>query len=261
MSAPLTLTIVDDIAEVVLNSQPVNEIGLEMLAALEEALDAIDDARPGVVLLRSDNPKGFSAGADLRALYAGLLTASDGERRRRVADFVDRIHRVMDRFDTMDAPVIGAIHGVCFGGGFELALTCDLRVADRTARFCFPELRLGLIPGFGGIPRLNRDVGNAVTRDLLLTGRSLNAKRAHEVGLVNQVVLAGEATDVARKMAKQLLRFDVGARTVCKHFVKPIPRAELAREKELFLRQFETPAVLEGLRRFVENTGPLPYLP
>jgi len=70
---------------------------------------------------------------------------------------------------------VAAVHGVVFGGGFELALTCDMIVADRTARFCFPELRLGLIPGFGGIPRLKRDLGNGLVRDLLMTGRSISA--------------------------------------------------------------------------------------
>ena len=78
---------------------------------------------------------------------------------------------------------IAAVHGVTFGGGFELALVCDIIIADQMARFCFPELRLGLIPGFGGIPRLKRDLGNAVVRDLLLTGRSFNVTKAQQIGL------------------------------------------------------------------------------
>ncbi len=88
---------------------------------------------------------------------------------------------------------IAAVNGVTFGGGFELALVCDLIIADKMARFCFPELRLGLIPGFGGIPRLKRDLGNAVVRDLLLTGRSFNATKAQQIGLVSQVVGEGES--------------------------------------------------------------------
>jgi enoyl-CoA hydratase/carnithine racemase len=89
----------------------------------------------------------------------------------------------MNRLDACPLTTIAAVHGVTFGGGFELALACDLIIADKTARFCFPELRLGLIPGFGGIPRLKRDLGNAVVRDLLLTGRSINATKAQNVGL------------------------------------------------------------------------------
>ena len=91
---------------------------------------------------------------------------------------------------------IAAVQGVTFGGGFELALTCDLIIADKMTRFCFPELRLGLIPGFGGIPRLKRDLGNAVVRDLLLTGRSINATKAQAVGLVSQVTAEGDALRV-----------------------------------------------------------------
>src|SRR5258708_20402096 len=87
---------------------------------------------------------------------------------------------------------IAAVHGVCFGGGFELALACDLIVADKMARFCFPELRLGLIPGFGGIPRLKRDIGNAVVRDLLLTGRSINATKALAAGLASPLAAQSE---------------------------------------------------------------------
>ena len=99
-----------------------------------------------------------------------------------------------------------------FGGGFELALACDLIIADKMARFCFPELRLGLIPGFGGIPRLKRDVGNAVVRDLLLTGRSFNATGAG-VGIVSQVVAEGEALRAARATAAQLAKFDRARRS------------------------------------------------
>src|SRR5208282_630706 len=103
---------------------------------------------------------------------------------------------------------IAAVHGVCFGGGFELALTCDIIVADKMARFAFPELRLGLIPGFGGIPRLKRDLGNAFIRDLLLTGRSINATRAQAVGLVAQLAAEGEALRIARATAAQIVKFD-----------------------------------------------------
>ena len=86
----------------------------------------------------------------------------------------------MNTIDAAPLTTIAAVHGVTFGGGFELALVCDLIIADKMARFCFPELRLGLIPGFGGIPRLKRDLGNAVVRDLLLTGRSFNATKAQQ---------------------------------------------------------------------------------
>src|SRR5260221_14395279 len=106
---------------------------------------------------------------------------------RGVREFRERLHSVMNGFDAAPLTTIAAVHGVCFGGGFELALVCDVIIADKMARFAFPELRLGLIPGFGGIPRLKRDLGNGFVRDLLLTGRSVNATRAQAVGLVAQL--------------------------------------------------------------------------
>ena len=153
------------------------------------------------------------------------------------------------------------MHGACFGGGFELALVCDLIVADKMARFCFPELRLGLIPGFGGIPRLKRDIGNAVVRDLLLTGRSINATKGLAVGLVSQVAAEGEALRVARATAAQTTKFDRATAAAAKKFIKPLPTDELRREIDIFCELFMRPAVEAGLRKFVESTDALPYLP
>src|SRR2546430_13907325 len=90
-----------------------------------------------------------------------------------VRNYLERIHRVMNTIDAAPIPTIAAVHGVTFGGGFELALVCDLIIADKMARFCFPELRLGLIPGFGGIPLLEGDFGKRVVGDLFLTRRGI----------------------------------------------------------------------------------------
>jgi enoyl-CoA hydratase/carnithine racemase len=168
---------------------------------------------------------------------------------------------VMNAIDAAPLTTIAAVHGVTFGGGFELALVCDIIVADKMARFCFPELRLGLIPGFGGIPRLKRDLGNAIVRDLLLTGRSFNATKAQQVGLVSQVVGEGEALRVARATAAQLGKFDKETAIAAKRFIKPVPYEELKQEIEIFCDLFAQPAVEAGLRKFVESTDAQPYLP
>jgi enoyl-CoA hydratase/carnithine racemase len=134
-------------------------------------------------------------------------------------------------------------------------------VADRTARFCFPELRLGLIPGFGGIPRLKRDLGNSLVRDLLMTGRSINATKAAAVGLVSQLVAPGEALRVACGIASQAAKFDRTAANAAKQFIKPIPYGELQEEMRIFCELMGKPAVEAALRKFVEDSGPQPYLP
>lgn len=256
------LRLVDGVYELELSSPPVNEIGIEMLEHLERALDEIDVFKGRALIIYSSLSSGFCAGADLRALYAGLRDTRDEEARSvRINDFIDRIHNVMNRLDQLPITTVGAIHGVCFGGGFELALTCDILIADKTARLCFPELRLGIVPGFGGIPRLKRDVGNGVVRDLLLTGRSLNAKKAQTIGLVSQMVAQGKHVDVARATARQALRFDADAATTCKAFIKPIPFAELEAEKQHFKRLIMRPVVEAALKKFVESTDLRPYLP
>src|SRR5258708_21876262 len=167
----------------------------------------------------------------------------------------------MNIIDSAPLTTIAAVHGVTFGGGFEVALACDLISADKMTCFCFAELRLGLIPGFGGIPRLKRDLGNAVVRDLLLTGRSFNATKAQQIGLVSQVVSEGEAVRAARATAAQMGKFDRETAIVAKRFIKPIPHEELRREIDIFCELFARPAVAAGLNKFVESTDAQPYLP
>lgn len=254
--------------EVEMHREPCNEIGTTMLAELELLADFVRTGAGGAraMIFHSSVPKGFCAGADLRELHDGILARKGAGSNKvqmalEVRDFIERIHHVFDTFDTAPITTIGAVHGFCFGGGFELALTCDVLVADKSARFAFPELRLGLVPGFGGIPRLRRDLGNAVVRDLLLTGRSVNATRAQEVGLVSQVVGRGEALKVARLVAEQAARFDPTTTRLAKAFTKPLPREELDREKDLFVAMVASPVVEEALRKFVESTDVRPYLP
>jgi enoyl-CoA hydratase/carnithine racemase len=252
----------DGVYELALCAPPVNEIGLPMLEALERFLAELDVAQAKALIIYSKLESGFCAGADLRQFYANLIALPDVERKQAaIGAYIDRIHVVMNRLDTLPLTTIGAIHGVCFGGGFELALTCDILIADKSARFCFPELRLGLLPGFGGIPRLKRDVGNGVVRDLLLTGRSLNAKKAQTVGLVSQMVAQGKHLDAARAAAKQATRFDADAMRTAKAFMKPVPYAELEQEKAHFKRLSVSAVTEAALKKFVESTDLRPYLP
>jgi enoyl-CoA hydratase/carnithine racemase len=254
----------DGVLELALHHPVCNEIGTALLGELEifsGALEAAAAAGIGAAIIYSKQAAGFSAGADLRELYAGALPLAPKARADGVRDFLERIHHVLNTLDASPITTFAAVHGVTFGGGFELALACDLIIADKTARFCFPELRLGLIPGFGGIPRLKRDLGNGLVRDLLLTGRSINASKALAAGLVSQVAAEGQALRVARAAAAQVGKFDRVASAAAKGFVKPIPRAELETEIDLFCKLFERPAVMEGLRKFVESTGAHPYLP
>jgi enoyl-CoA hydratase len=253
----------DGVIELALHREPCNEIGsltLEELEAFVTALKQIEDGAHCLIIY-STLSCGFCAGADLRELYRRSQELERSEAANGVRNYLQRIHHVMNAIDASPLTTIAAVHGVVFGGGFELALACDLMIADKMARFCFPELRLGLIPGFGGIPRLKRDLSNAVVRDLLLTGRSINATKAQAVGLVSQLVMEGEALRVARSTAVQLGKFDRETAAAAKRFIKPVPYEELQQEIEIFCELFTRPAVEAGLRKFVESTDAQPYLP
>ncbi len=241
--------VADGIVELALDRAPANEIGLAMLDDLERFAAALPEleSQAGALILYSRQSAGFSAGADLRELYTLVQQTDATSAAKGVREFLERIHAVLNRIDMSPLTTIAAVHGVCFGG--------------KMARFCFPELRLALIPGFGGIPRLKRDIGNGVVRDLLLTGRSINATKALAIGLASQVAAEGEALRLARATAAQVTKFDRGTAAAAKQFIKPLPAEELRREIDIFCRLFALPAVMQGLRKFVEDTSAHPYLP
>jgi len=253
----------EGVIELALHRSPCNEIGSLTLEELEKFAAALEGMgrEAHALIIHSEMKPGFCAGADLRELYRRSQEMKREDAMRGVREYLERIHAVMNTIDDAPLTSIAAVHGVTFGGGLELALVCDLIIADKMARFCFPELRLGLIPGFGGIPRLKRDLGNGVVRDLLLTGRSFNAAKAQAAGLASQVVAEGEALRAARATAGQLKKFDKTTAATAKRFIKPIPREELRQEIEIFCELFERPAVQAGLKKFVESTDALPYLP
>lgn len=253
----------DGVVEVTLHHLPCNEIGtatIEDLERLVEALPGLED-EAAALIFSSEIQAGFCAGADLRELYRTMQELAPEARLTGVREFLERIHSAFNAIDASGLVTIAAVHGICFGGGLELALVSDLIIADRTARFCFPELRLGLIPGFGGIPRLRRDLGNAVVRDLLFTGRSINAAKALDAGLVSQVVAEGQALNVARSTARQAAKFDRETALAAKRFLKPVPYEQLRQEIDIFCDLFQRPAVEAALKKFVESSEVLPYLP
>jgi len=253
----------DSVVELTLDREPLNEIGTVMLADLEKFVASFKTLGPitSACIITSARPGGFCAGADLRELYHDAVRLPKVKRVAGMRAFLKRIHAVMNAIDAAPFVTFAAVHGLCMGGGLELALVCDLIVADRMARFGFPELRLGLIPGFGGIPRLRRDVGNSFIRDLLFTGRTVKAESAHDAGLVAHLAGEGYALQVARSMAHQVTKFDAETRVATKKFLKPIPHAELKKEIDLFCKLCGRPVVLEALRRFVETDDPMKYLP
>ena len=261
--AALSWRTADGVVEVALHRAPANEIGTAMLEDLERLVAALPvlEHEASALLLYGALPSGFCAGADLRELHESIRGMSAETRVAEVRIFLRRIHAVLDTLDATSLTTIAAVHGIVFGGGLELALTCDLILADRMARFGFPELRLGLVPGFGGVARLAREVGSGVVRDLLLTGRSLNAARAHELGLVSQLAAEGRVLEAARGTAAQVAKLDRRASAAAKRLAKTVPREALDREVQVFCELFARPEVEAALDRFVRSRDAMPYLP
>ena len=162
----------------------------ELAAVMAEV--AMSDAR--VVLIRGD-AKAFSAGEDVRGM-AGLT--------RRFRAVARQIHSAFDLIEAIEVPFIAVIEGVAAGGGMELALSCDFRVAGRSARMGLPESNVGLIPGSGGCSRLVRCVGSARAKQIVMLEGVMKAERANELGLITRLVDAGEEMNAALEMARQL---------------------------------------------------------
>lgn len=232
----------------------------EKLNALNERLrreimDAVDglarDDQVKVAVLHGAGEKAFVAGADV-AEFAGRSAA---EQRR-----VYQRRRVYDAVAAFPKPILAAIHGFCLGGGCELALACDLRVADPTARFGQAEIRLGLIPGAGGTQRLARLVGPGHAARMALTGDLIDAPEAHRIGLVE--VLAEEGAHLEKSLeiaGRMALRSPVALRLAKKAIRQSMEgplSAGLAYERELFLAAFASEDGREGVSAFVEKRDP-----
>jgi enoyl-CoA hydratase len=186
---------VDNVAIVEIDHPPVNALNATVIAELADAFDRIE-ADPGIaaVLVRGGGSRAFVAGADITEFVGLELDAA--------STFAETVQRLTDHIAACSKPVLAAIQGFCLGGGLELALACDIRVASENALLGLPEVKLGLLPGGGGTQRLHRVVGQGRSRLLTLLGEPISAATAYEWGLVEKVVPADELQAVAIELAR-----------------------------------------------------------
>lgn len=249
----ILLSVQDGVAEVAINRpEKLNALNEEVRRELTDVFDHLtgrDDVR--VAILRGTGEKAFVAGADVNE-FAARTPAEQRE--------VYRHRRVYDALGEFPKPVICAIHGFCLGGGNELALACDIRVADATARFGQFEIRLGLIPGAGGTQRLARLVGAGQALRIGLGGDFVDAPEAHRIGLVEFLTDEGAHLDKARELASRMARWSSVTLQLVKKAVREAHERHLAdglaAEKELFLEAFASEDGREGVRAFVEKRRP-----
>lgn len=234
--------------------EALNAISPEMLDGIDAALDAVaaDDLVRAVILTGAGD-KAFSAGADISAMREA--TTHDARA------FGARGHAVGARLESCRQPVIAAVNGYALGGGCELALACDIRLASDRARFGQPEVNIGVLPGWGGTQRLVRIAGPGFAKELIFTGRTCDAAEAAAHGLVNRVVPHAELLDEALAMGELIASrapWAVAQAKVMTNVALDGPQAgNLERERDLFALAFGTHDQREGMAAFFEKRPPV----
>jgi enoyl-CoA hydratase len=233
--------------------EALNALSAEMLATLDVRLDEIA-ADPGLraVVLTGAGEKAFCAGADI----GHMRTAAALEAR----EFARRGQRVVDRIEGLATPVVAAVNGFALGGGCEVALACDVRVAAETARFGQPEVTLGIVPGWGGTQRLARTTSLGFAKEMILTGRMVGAEEALRAGLVTHVhpreELLERAVELAATISARPAWAVATAKSLCNLALGGDAPAPYARELDAFALAFTTADQREGMAAFVEKRPP-----
>lgn len=255
MSNFVNVVVEDGIAIVTLTrSEAANALSIQMLHEINEALEKIHyDSAVRVVIVTGDGEKAFCAGADLKE--------RKGMSEDQVRQTVSLIGRTVSHFELLPQPVIAAINGVAFGGGLELTLACDIRIASDNARVGLTETALGIIPGAGGTQRLPRLIGVGKAKELIYTARRLTANEALEYGVVEKVVpasnLMAEAKALGAEMAKNAPLSLVQAKTAINQGLQTDIATGLQIESLAYSRLLYTEDRLEGLRAFQEKRSPV----
>jgi enoyl-CoA hydratase len=248
----LTLGVV---ARLEMNNPPMNLLTDPFLDDFEAALAALERASPGevrAVVVSSASDRSFCAGSDIKG-FAG--NAGEAGRPHHTRD-----EELTARLANLPMPTVAAIDANCLGGGLELALACDIRVASERAQFGLPEVRLGVTPGAGGTQRLPRAVGVARAKELALTGRIIDAHEAERIGLVSRVVPAGQAVQGATEIAHEIAQRGPLAVREVKRLIDLSAETSLdeglAAEIDASVRVFSSADMLEGAAAFLEKRQP-----
>jgi enoyl-CoA hydratase/3-hydroxyacyl-CoA dehydrogenase len=247
--SPIKLETRDEITIAWLDRPPANSISPEMVEALKQVWDAVNASRTRALIFASANPMLFCAGADIKA-FTNMDAATGGQ-------LVDDVHTLGRAFETSSIATIAAVNAIAFGGGCELAMACDFRIAAESATFGQPEINLGIIPGFGGTQRLARLVGEAKALEMNLIGDAISADEAYEAGLATRVVPDHELLDTAVAWARKL----AGQAPLAIEQIKRVSAAGdldagLEAEKQGFQTVFGSEDAREGITAFVAKRTP-----
>jgi len=244
----------DGIARVQFNRpEALNAMNADVLKDLEKVLAHCEEHDAVRVLVLTGNDKAFVAGADIKDMAKGDIKFASA--------LTDLTERVQERLADLPKPTIASIAGYALGGGCELALCCDFRIAADNAVLGLPEITLGVIPGGGGTQRLPRLIGLAAATELIFTGETVKAERALQIGLVNRVVplerLEEETMALAEKLKKRPSMALRAAKTAMRKGFNTSLKDGLQIEKDLFCMLFGTEDQKEGMTAFLEKRRPV----
>jgi enoyl-CoA hydratase len=229
--------------------QALNALNSEVLDDLNKVIDGIDLDTVRAVVLTGAGEKSFVAGADIGEM--STLTKAEGEA------FGKKGNDIFRKIETCPIPFIAAVNGFALGGGCEISMSCDIRIASDSAMFGQPEVGLGITPGFGGTQRLARIVGPGMAKQLIYTARNIKADEALRIGLVNAVYPAAELMEQAEKMASTIAGNAPIAVRACKKAINEgleLPMDEaIALEEKLFGSCFESEDQKEGMANFLRK--------
>jgi enoyl-CoA hydratase/carnithine racemase len=252
---PVRCSLQSGVATVTLDNPPLNVVFRGLTEALGRVLDALAaDATVRAVIVTGAGDRAFCAGSDI-AEFQPLLAPG-----RIVPGKLALQHEVFVRLDDFPKPTVAAINGLAFGGGLEIAVCCDLLIADEAARFALPEIKLGIFPGSGGPVRVTRRIGAGRAKELMFLGEPIDAATALAWGLVNRIAPRGQALDSARAMAAVLAQRPALALSLCKQAIAQsfdAPEDEaIARALPLSDRAFSSDEAREGVRAFLAKETP-----
>jgi len=230
-----------------------NALSFEILETLHKKLEDEAGSKARGLVFTGAGEKAFCAGADIPELMGRSLMA---ERNGAALG-----QAVFDRLAALQIPSVAVIHGYAFGGGLELALACTFRVATQQARMGLPEVKLGLIPGYGGTQRLPRLVGEGRALEIIMSGRTVAAEEAERIGLVNGIDGEGTPFEIGQRFLEPFLKHSLCAMYFAREAVQRGYRTSLAEglgiERDLSTLAFRTEDAAEGLAAFVEKRKPV----
>ncbi|WP_026674646.1 enoyl-CoA hydratase [Alkalihalobacterium bogoriense] len=253
-SQVVELEIEKGIATVTINNPPLNVLSAKVVKQLQSVFTELEtDEKVIVVILTGAGNTAFMAGADIKE-FPHLMDDPN------MKESVLATHAVYNQIDFLHKPTIAVLNGLTFGGGCELALTCDIRIAEEHSQIGLPEVKLGLFPGSGGTQRLPRLIGEAKAKEMMFTGDPISALEAEKIGLVNHVVSTGEGMEKAKNLANKIARHSLQSLSRIKKAVDEGGEQHLAAgielEASLFEAVFRTEDVREGVSAFIEKRKP-----